>query len=225
MESFAAITVAAFVIGAAHALEPGHGKSAIMGALLGSKRPWRDPIYLGLATATGHTLGVLLFAYLTFFLAHLLAPDTMRLYIEGGIGTLLLMTGIFMFWSLWKKRDLSHNPSTCSCCSSKRAQSNNRILPGVGFLIGLVPCPSLMALSLSAVHADSFYSITLLAATFGLGVALTLASLGLVVTHMSGQLSRYSVFNWLSSKGHFIGPAVFMVVGLVLLSHTFLHPH
>ncbi len=218
------VLATAFLLGAAHAFEPGHGKSAMLGALLSSKRPWRDPIALGVGTAAGHTLGVLVFAYFSFFLAHGLMDGHIRELFEMGVGTLLVAIGIaglcMAVWSREKTRQ-----GDCSCCGSQKSDESKHLLPGVGFLIGLIPCPTVIALALSSVGFTGHLSVLFLSVAFGLGVALALATLGVLVTHLAVRVTTLPRLQALTRIGVYIGPLSFVIVGSLLLLHTVSHRH
>jgi ABC-type nickel/cobalt efflux system permease component RcnA len=67
MDGFLSLSLSAFGLGLLHALEPGHGKSLMVGSLVASERKWRDPIVLASSTAFGHMLGILLLLLTDWF--------------------------------------------------------------------------------------------------------------------------------------------------------------
>jgi nickel/cobalt exporter len=212
----------AFVVGVFHAVEPGHGKTAMVGTLIASKRPWRDPIYLGLGTATGHALGVFIFAHLSFYFAHSMLDGFIRTSVELTVASLLLASGAFWIWRIRLTSQHSHNLATpCSCHHHfKVNDKKNLFLPGLGFLIGLIPCPSAIALAVSAVSFSEPSQVFFLSLVFGLGVAITLSSIGIAITHGSGAFSKLAWFDKMSPYAVYIGPLVFCLMGLLLLAHA-----
>lgn len=219
MESVFTLGASAFVLGVMHALEPGHGKTAMVGALLGSKRRWLDPIRLGCAAAVGHLLGVLIVGSLSFFLAHHFAPAKLRQFIEVGIGTALILFGIFIFVNHLKtsKTNSDFNKS-CSCCKS--GQKGTKYIPALGLLVGFIPCPSAMALSVSAISLGSPGRAIVLASMFSIGVAFTLAAVGIALTHSSEKLGTHPVLGWLTRNNFFVSSFIFIVIGIFMILHA-----
>jgi nickel/cobalt exporter len=54
----------AFILGVLHALEPGHGRTAIVGYLIGQGGSWLPALALGLANALTHGAAIFFLAYL-----------------------------------------------------------------------------------------------------------------------------------------------------------------
>jgi ABC-type nickel/cobalt efflux system permease component RcnA len=88
----------AVVLGALHALEPGHGKAIMAGYLVGTRGRSRDAAVLGLTITATHTAGVFALGVVTLTAAGFITPE--RLYpilnaISGllvlGIGAALLL--------------------------------------------------------------------------------------------------------------------------------------
>src|SRR5207247_2980681 len=57
----------AFGLGAAHALEPGHGKTVVAAYLVGSRGTPKHAVWLGLIVTLTHTFGVFALGLLTLF--------------------------------------------------------------------------------------------------------------------------------------------------------------
>ena len=58
-----------FVLGALHALEPGHGKTIVAAYLVGSQGKPRHALALGAIVTFTHTIGSIILAILTLMLA------------------------------------------------------------------------------------------------------------------------------------------------------------
>lgn len=90
------ILLAAFGIGALHALEPGHGKS-IMGAyLVASRGGIRHAVFLGIVVTITHTLIVFLLAIGALMLASRFATGEVTRWLEIVSGVLVLGVGLWM---------------------------------------------------------------------------------------------------------------------------------
>src|SRR6185503_10978260 len=68
----------AIVLGAAHALQPGHGKTVVAAYLVGSRGTARHALFLGATVTATHTAGVYALGFVTLFLSHFILPE--RLY-------------------------------------------------------------------------------------------------------------------------------------------------
>jgi len=94
--SIGLILIAAFGIGALHALEPGHGKS-IMGAyLVASHGGIRHALLLGLVVTFTHMVVVFLLALGALALADRFASDQITFWLEIVSGLLVLAVGVWM---------------------------------------------------------------------------------------------------------------------------------
>ena len=105
----------AFVLGALHSLEPGHGKTAMVAMMLDSKKKWWDSIALAISLVTSHSALIFLIAILTHFGGHLFfGGQTDKIMLEGlkAIGSLALL-GIGLYLILSSKKLHSN------CCGKK----------------------------------------------------------------------------------------------------------
>lgn len=64
-----------FFLGALHALEPGHGKTAMFVYLLDGKRSFWHPVVMGLSTAFSHSVALFAIAFGVHVAHHLIAAD------------------------------------------------------------------------------------------------------------------------------------------------------
>src|SRR5262245_63189502 len=90
------VLMAAFGVGALHALEPGHGKS-IMGAyIVASRGGIRHALLLGLTVTVTHTLVVFLLALGALFLADRFASTQVTFWLSIVSGVLVVGVGAWM---------------------------------------------------------------------------------------------------------------------------------
>jgi len=104
------ILMAAFGIGALHALEPGHGKS-IMGAyIVASRGGIRHALLLGLTVTVTHTLVVFLLALGALFLAGRFASSQVTYWLSIVSGVLVVGVGAWMLLTAFGlvRRDGEH---------------------------------------------------------------------------------------------------------------------
>jgi nickel/cobalt exporter len=94
--------VAAFVLGAFHALEPGHGKTVVAAYLVGSKGRVYEAVLLGVIVTFTHTFSIIALAVIARYAAASYTDQQMHTYL-GLIAALLIMgVGVSMLYSRWK---------------------------------------------------------------------------------------------------------------------------
>jgi ABC-type nickel/cobalt efflux system permease component RcnA len=65
----------AFVLGAVHALSPGHGKTIVGAYLIGSRGTARHAAFLGLTVTLTHTFGVFVLGFATLYASRYVVPE------------------------------------------------------------------------------------------------------------------------------------------------------
>ena len=206
MNDILSFYITAFIVGIFHTLEPGHCKTAMAGALIASKHPWLDPLRLAVASALGHIIGLFTFAILSSSIAHEISEN-----LELAVGVIIFLIGLFMLISaIHSDKHGEH------CCCEKHHHRSDYALPGVGFLIGIIPCPSVIALTVNAVAIKSYWQIFIYACGFGLGVAISLLSVGLIVAIYSKKIGESKFFQKLSNWSIYIPPCIFILVGILM---------
>ena len=65
----------AFGLGALHAIEPGHGKTAMLLYLSGERKSFLHPLVMGLSSALTHSLSLILIASIVHLTHHLVTGD------------------------------------------------------------------------------------------------------------------------------------------------------
>ena len=87
----------AFVLGAAHALSPGHGKTVVGAYLVGSRGTLKHAVFLGATVTITHTLGVFVIGLLTLFASNYILPETLLPYLNFISGLLVFLIGLALF--------------------------------------------------------------------------------------------------------------------------------
>lgn len=91
--------LSAFGLGAAHALEPGHGKTVVAAYLVGSRGRTIDAIILGGVVTATHTASVFVLAIASTVAASYLVPDQVQRWFAVGSGVLVVGVGVWMIYS------------------------------------------------------------------------------------------------------------------------------
>ena len=87
---------AAFVLGAIHALGPGHGKSLMAAYLVGSKGRVRDALVLALTLTFSHVVSVLVIGLLVVWLANLFFPEQISRWLGLFSGIAIVVLGTWL---------------------------------------------------------------------------------------------------------------------------------
>jgi nickel/cobalt transporter (NicO) family protein len=94
--------LAAFVLGAVHALSPGHGKTIVGAYLIGSRGTPRHAAFLGLTVTVTHTLGVFVLGFATLAASRFLVPERLFPILSLLSGLLILGMGVFLLAARWQ---------------------------------------------------------------------------------------------------------------------------
>ena len=106
----------AFGLGAIHALEPGHGKSAMLVYLAGEKKSFLHPIIMGISSAISHSVALIVVAALVHLAHHTISGDhhhgsgSLNQSMQWVSAALVILVGVWMSWSAWRNR-----PTQCGC--------------------------------------------------------------------------------------------------------------
>lgn len=87
----------ATVLGAQHALTPGHGKTVVAAYLVGARGTARHAFFLGATVTATHTLGVFALGFVTLFLSHYILPERLYPMLEVISGLLVMGIGGWLF--------------------------------------------------------------------------------------------------------------------------------
>jgi ABC-type nickel/cobalt efflux system permease component RcnA len=87
----------AVVLGAAHALQPGHGKTVVAAYLVGSRGTARHALFLGATVTATHTAGVYALGVVTLFLSQYIVPERLYPILEIVSGLLVVAIGVWLF--------------------------------------------------------------------------------------------------------------------------------
>ncbi len=89
--------VISFILGALHALTPGHGKTVVAAYLVGSKGRVLDAIILGTVVTFTHTSSVILLGLITLYASQYVLPQDIFPWLGFLSGLLIMGMGIWLF--------------------------------------------------------------------------------------------------------------------------------
>ena len=98
----------AVVLGAFHALEPGHGKTVVAAYLVGSRGTARHALILGLVVTVAHTAGVYLLGGVTFYASQHVVPERLYPWLSLGSGLTIAGLGLVLFMRRLTGADTNH---------------------------------------------------------------------------------------------------------------------
>jgi ABC-type nickel/cobalt efflux system permease component RcnA len=210
----------AVVLGVLHALSPGHGKTIMAAYLVAGRGSSRQAVGLGLAVTVSHTLGVLALAGITLAASSVLPPERLYPVLGVASGGLVIAIGASLLWqrlraSLARRAHAQahahghtheherahahahgfagghehphpqpHGPDAAADSISWRG------LLALGLSGGLVPSASALILLLGSIAAGRVAYGLVLVIAFGLGMAIVLAGIGLVLVHARRFVER-----------------------------------
>ena len=211
----------ALLLGAVHALSPGHGKTIVGAYLIGSRGTPRHAVFLGLAVTLTHTIGVFALGFATLYASRFIVPE--RLFPILSLASALLVLGMGLVLLVQRgraagpalkdvtaRRTPTFYPVESTVHSHGGGPMHSHLPPGadggrvtwkslaaLGISGGLVPCPSAMVLLLAAVALNKTAYGMLLVLVFSIGLALTLTAVGLAFLHARNRFSsRTAAARW-----------------------------
>jgi ABC-type nickel/cobalt efflux system permease component RcnA len=213
--------VSAFVLGAGHALEPGHGKTIVGAYLVGARGRAIDAILLGVIVTLTHTSGVLALGALALFASAYFRPQDITRFLALPSGLLVLGVGLLVLRDAWRlfrpahqaaddhghTHDHSHDDMPVHSHSHSHAPAaNTDTPPSLGLLVtlgvsgGLIPCPTALALLLAAIGAGQIAAGMVYVIVFSLGLTVVLIAVGLAMVGATAfardRLPGHGVARW-----------------------------
>lgn len=232
----------AVLLGALHALEPGHSKSLMTAFIVAIHGTARQAVLLAFAATVGHTIVVWALALLAWRLGDsgLLETAEPWLLLAGGFLLIALAIRIWMRGGGNEPNDYSHSHDQGDHDHShgvtlddaggdaharaheaeikKRYSSGGPVSNGevawFGFTGGLLPCPAAFAVLLACLHQKAYALGLVMVAAFSLGLALTLVAVGVAAAWGAEAIrSRVSSFDALTKWAPYVSAAVVFMIG------------
>lgn len=229
------------VLGAGHALTPGHGKAIVGAYLVGNHGKAKDAVILGLTTTITHTSSVFLLGFVTMLVSNYILPERLFPWLELSSGVLVVVIGLRMFWQRLidfarygyvpqhshdehhhdhhddhnhdHHHDHEHGPHTHT---HDAPPLTLRGLLALGISGGLLPCPSALVVMLGAIALHRIAFGMLLIVAFSLGLAGVLTGIGLLLVYAQRLFERIPSDGRLIRGVSVLSAAVVTGAGLVI---------
>ncbi|MDQ4098686.1 MAG: sulfite exporter TauE/SafE family protein [Actinomycetota bacterium] len=208
---FALLTMgASLVLGAIHALAPGHGKTVMAAYLVGQRGSFRQAMAVAVTVTATHTAGVLALG-IAISASAVVAPERLYPWLGAASGILLALIGGGLLLRAIRLRrrmhvhhhdDGHHHGEENGHVHSHRGRRHShgpvggdqlvtwRGLLAMGFVGGLLPSPSAVVVLLGAIALGRAWFGVLLVIVYGLGMAATLTGAGLLLLRARRALDR-----------------------------------
>ncbi len=201
----------ALALGAAHAIQPGHGKSLVAAASIGEGGGWTRGTVLALTITLAHVGGVLAVALALWATRSTRYPDINR-GLAHGAGFVIAAIG---FWRLGRHLGGYGEHSNFE----ETGDLGTRGLIGLGLAGGAVPCWDAVVLVLLAEAVGRLGLGLALLCAFSLGMAAVLVAVGLLAGRLRGFLKRRDAEGaWVRRLGMLSGLALAMIGVYLLIS-------
>ncbi len=204
----------AFVLGAAHALTPGHGKTIVAAYLVGSRGTLKHAAFLGAMVTFTHTVSVFLLGMATLFLFQYVVPEKATRVLGAISGLSIVAIGGWMLYQRLRAakphshghdqhhhdhehghhhvhshdHDHAHEHDHGHSHSHVPDQISWSGLMALGASGGLVPCESALVLLLTAIAMRRVGLGLVLLVFFSLGLAIVLMGIGILVIYAKNLL-------------------------------------
>lgn len=192
----------AFMLGAAHALTPGHGKAIVAAYLAGSRGRLIDAVYLGGIVTATHTASVFALGLATLYASQHLAPERIYPWLSALSGVLVAGIG---GWLLWKRvrgghshghqhhhhgHDHDHDHTNHNHHHAGAISRGG--LVSLGISGGLVPCPEALVVLMISVSLQKIGLGLALLVSFSLGLAAVLIAIGVAMVMAAPLVARFA---------------------------------
>lgn len=211
--------LAAFGLGALHAMEPGHGKALLAFTLVGARATAKQAIILSASLTFAHTIGVLLLGAVLFFAAGFVS-ETIYPWITLISGVAIAIIGARALKAYVHDRAHKHTHEHAhAVAGTQPLRFSSAVVAAMSG--GIAPCPAAIVVLLAALRIHQVPYGMLLIVVFSLGLACVLTGVGLGVVHGAAWLSRRSAYERIAPFGPLISALVISIAGAWMVAQGF----
>jgi ABC-type nickel/cobalt efflux system permease component RcnA len=231
---FVLLTIlAAFALGALHAVEPGHGKALLAFTLVGSRATSKQALVLAGSLTIAHTIGVFVLGAVLFFATGFVS-ESIYPWITLLSGAVIAIIGARTLARFVRGRAHAsdghyHDHSHDHHHGDASGHGHSHAIPGseplnFGSAVwaamsgGIAPCPAAIVVLLAALRLHHLPYGMLLIVVFSMGLAGVLSGLGLGVVRGAAWLSKRSGYARVAAFGPLLTACVISVIGSVMLA-------
>ena len=197
--------ISAFVLGALHALEPGHGKSVMAAFVMGTNAELKDASLLGLTVVFSHVIVVILLGIASIFLIGALNVDATHEVMSLIGGIILIAVG---FWIVRKYYHPHHH--------HEHNIDTKKGVVAIGLSTGLIPCPAALAVLLFSISNNQLYNGLTYVLIFSAGLAISITLLSVLFVKGRGFIQSYMSNNTIN-KIPLLSGVIIIAIGLFTL--------
>jgi ABC-type nickel/cobalt efflux system permease component RcnA len=202
------LIISAFLLGALHALEPGHGKSVMAVFVMGTRADLKDALILGLTVVFSHVIVVIALAVASLYLVKTLNVNITHDIMSFIGGAILIGVGAWILRRFYHHHEHDH---------SHQIDTRKGVI-AIGLSTGLVPCPAALAVLLLGIATNQVYNGLLYILVFSTGLALSIVCLSVLFVKGRGFLQSYVGSSKLE-KLPLASGSIIIVIGLFTLLH------
>lgn len=202
------LIISAFLLGALHALEPGHGKSVMAVFVMGTDANLKDALTLGLTVVFSHVIVVIALAMASLYLVKTLNVNITHDIMSFIGGAILIGVGAWILRRFYHHHEHDH---------SHQIDTRKGVI-AIGLSTGLVPCPAALAVLLLGIATNQVYNGLLYILVFSMGLALSIVCLSVLFVKGRGFLQSYVGSSKLD-KLPLASGSIIIVIGLFTLLH------
>jgi nickel/cobalt exporter len=201
---------AAVLLGALHAMEPGHAKALTASYLIGIKGTKRDSVILGLSVATTHSIVVILISAIGIWLGNEAFTGKATEWLETGSGLVAVGIGC---WMLWRRLFVKRKSAPLHHHHDRHRHPSNPA-EALGILLQGGQSPEALSTGSAGLGV-----LTVLG--FSLGLAVALVGIGMIIVSGLSKLSETGRLSWATQKAPVVSAALVIVSGLfaLLIAH------
>ena len=191
--------VLAFGFGAWHALLPGHGKTLMAGAMVGSGARPRQALAVATAVASMHSAAVIALGLAVVGLQQTFRPEVLYPWLGTLSGVAAVALGGYLLWtrsSDWRHRRHAHGHDHAHAHHDRvlalrpDGRLSTRGILTLAFAGGILPAPSALLAMLAAIQAHRVVYGLALVAAFSAGLAGALLGVGIGALHARDAIAR-----------------------------------
>jgi len=244
---FVALTLlVAVLLGALHALEPGHGKTLLAVSLVGARATWSQAAILAAALTFAHTAGVLFLGVAIIALKGAFVPADVYPWITLLSGVAVAIVGARALQRQIAARfpfahehahqhDGAHEHAHAhehhvhdGHAHGDREHGHSHAIPGTAPLRfgptvwaamsgGVAPCPAALVVLFAALAQNVLAYGIVAIVFFSLGLAATLTGLGIAVVRGAGWLSKRPQFDRVAAFAPLASALAIAAIGAVMV--------